>query len=125
LCALFGYQRQGRTKEEDKEEEEDEEGEDPTRFRILLKSKEADDLSFSSRAKKKTDKIHLSLSLSLSLLYPSRDKICGLVLFFLEKLFSPLKRTFAVGNLRRDDGGSLLLVGDNFGDDLGAGDLGL
>ena len=69
---------------------------------------------------KKTDKIHLSL-----LLYPSRDKICGLVLFFLEKLFSPLKRTFAVGNLRRDDGGSLLLVGDNFGDDLGAGDLGL
>jgi hypothetical protein len=77
LCALFGYQRQGRTKEEVKEEEEDKEGEDPTRFRILLQSKEADDLSFSSRAEKKTDKIHLSLSL---LLYPSRDKICGLVL---------------------------------------------
>jgi hypothetical protein len=123
LCALFGYQRQGRTKEEVKEEEEeDKEGEDPTRFRILLQSKEADDLSFSSRAEKKQIK---SNSLSLSLLYPSRDKICGLVLFFLEKLFSPLKRTFAVGNLRRDDGGSLLLVGDNFGDDLGAGDLGL
>jgi hypothetical protein len=119
LCAFFGYQRQGRTKEEVKEEEEDKEGEDPTRFRILLQSKEADDLSFSSRAGKKQIK-----SISL-LLYPSRDKICGLVLFFLEKLFSPLKRTFAVGNLRRDDGGSLLLVGDNFGDDLGAGDLGL
>jgi hypothetical protein len=53
LCALFGYQRQGRTKEEVKEEEEDKEGEDPTRFRILLQSKEADDLSFSSRAGKK------------------------------------------------------------------------
>ena len=35
------------------------------------------------------------------------------------------KRTFAVSNLRVDDGGSLLLLGDNLGDDLGAGDLGL
>jgi len=66
LCALFGYQRQGRTKEKVKEEE-DREGEDPTRFRILLQSKEADDLSFSSRAGKKQIKsISLSLSLSLS-----------------------------------------------------------
>ena len=40
-------------------------------------------------------------------------------------LFVFLKRTFAVGNLRRNDGGSLLLLGDNFGDDLGAGDFGI
>ena len=38
---------------------------------------------------------------------------------------APFFTTFAVGHLRRDDGGSLLLLGDNFGDDLGAGDLGL
>jgi hypothetical protein len=35
------------------------------------------------------------------------------------------KRTFAVSHLRVGDGGSLLLLGDNLGDDLGAGDLGL
>jgi|TARA_B110000483_G_scaffold139980_1_gene167182 pullulanase/glycogen debranching enzyme len=61
LCALFGYQRQGRTKEEEEEEEEDREGEDPTRFRILLQSKEADDPFLHAREKKQIKSISLLL----------------------------------------------------------------
>lgn len=52
-----------------------------------------------------------------------RECFCGSRWLVVSSVF--LKRTFAVGNLRRNDGGSLLLLGDNFGDDLGAGDLGL
>lgn len=52
-----------------------------------------------------------------------REFFCGSRWLVVSSVF--LKRTFAVGNLRRNDGGSLLLLGDNFGDDLGAGDLGL
>jgi hypothetical protein len=48
----------------------------------------------------------------------------GLVLLSKNKISLP-KRTFAVSHLRVGDGGSLLLLGDNLGDDLGAGDLGL